>query len=122
MRLAILPFLAAMFLTPQAATAENCQIVQLDAGFKAGDLKGTAPADGIICYDLRFPKGQNLSIELASGRNVAITVPGHYDARNDRMFLGDLPGRLEVRVFQLMRAVNPQPFAVRIRFEAPGNG
>jgi hypothetical protein len=120
----IVKFLVCVVLltTPQLALAQACQVVRLSAGFSAGDVKGIAPADGIVCYDLQFPRGQNISIELASGKNVAITVPGHFDARTQRMFMGDLPGRLEVRVFQLMRAVTPQPFAVRIRFEAPGNG
>ena len=105
-----------------SSQAGTCPVVPLQAGFESGDLKGTAPADGVACFDLRFPEGQNLSIELVSGKNVSISVPGYYDDRTDRMFLGDLPGRLEVRVFQLMRAVAPEPFSVRIRFEAPGNG
>jgi hypothetical protein len=114
---------AALFaFSPLAATAQSCGVVQLDAGFSSGDLSGTAPADGVACFDLRFPRGQNLSIELVSGRNVTVSVPGHYDARSDRMFLGDLPGQLDVRVFQLDRAATPQPFVLRIRFEEPGNG
>lgn len=115
-------FLALALLAPLAAQAETCRVIRFDAGFTTGDLKGTAPADGTVCYDLRFPQGQNLSIELVGGRNVAVSAPGHFDARSDRMFLGDLPGRLELRVFQLMRSVTPQPFALRVRFEAPGNG
>lgn len=107
---------------PNSSRAETCPVVPLQAGFEIGDLKGMAPADGIVCYDLRFPEGQNLSIELVSGQNVSISVPGYYDDRPDRMFLGNLPGRLEIRVFQLMRAASPQEFSVRIRFEAPGNG
>ena len=119
----LLPIVAALAIaTPGFTLAQSCAVVSLQAGFEVGDLKGSAPADGILCYDVRFPKGQNLSIELVSGQNVSISVPGYYDDRVDRMFLGDLPGRLELRVYQLMRAVTPQPFTVRIRFEPPGNG
>lgn len=120
----LLLFIVAALATspPGTSHAETCPVVPLQADFQIGDLKDTAPADGIACFDLRFPEGQNLSIELVSGRNVSISVPGHYDDRTDRMFLGNLPGRLEIRVYQLMRAVEPEPFAVRIRFEAPGNG
>jgi hypothetical protein len=107
---------------PSVSHAQNCQAVQLDPGFEVGNLQGMAPANDVYCFDLSVPKGQNVSIELASGQNVSISVPGYYDDRTDRMFLGDLPGRLEIRVFQLMRSATPQPFAVRIRFEPPGNG
>lgn len=109
-------------MVPVSSQAQSCQTVELKADFATGDLKGLAPADGVACFNLRVPRGQNMSIELVGGRNVSISAPGYYDARNDRMFLGDLPGQLEIRVFQLMRSASPEPFAVRIRFEAPGNG
>ncbi len=105
---------------PGASHAQGCDVVRLESDFASGDLRGTTPADGMACFDLRVPQGQNLSIELESGRNVSISVPGYYDARNDRMFLGDVPGPLEIRVFQLMRAAAPEQFAVRIRFEDAG--
>lgn len=107
---------------PSASFAQTCEIVPLEASFKVGELRGIAPTNGITCFDLRIPKGQNMSIELANGQNVSISVPGYYDDRTDRMFIGDLPERLEVRVFQLMRSATPQPFTVRVRFEPPGNG
>jgi hypothetical protein len=122
MRLAGIFALALLALAPQAASAQGCEIVRLGADFTAGDLSGSAPAEGVLCYDLRFGQGQNISVELVSGENVTVSAPGYYDARNDRMYLGDLPGRLELRVFQLMRSATPQPFALRIRFEPPGNG
>jgi hypothetical protein len=109
-------------LAPQLASAQDCLIVRLKSDFTAGDIKGGAPADDLLCYDLRFEQGQNLSIELINGTNVSVTVPGYYDDRPGRMYLGDLPGQLEVRVFQLMRSATPQPFVLRIRGEAPGNG
>lgn len=118
-RLAVLAFL---LVAPQLANAQDCPVVRLKADFTAGDIKGIAPAEGFLCYDLRFGQGQNLSIELINGTNVSVTVPDFYDDRTDRMYLGDLPGQLELRVFQLMRSVTPQPFTVRIRAEAPGNG
>ena len=103
------------------SVAQSCQHVPLPAGFTVGDIKGVAPADGVVCYELTMPKGQNISVEVASGRNIATSGPD-WDARADRLFIGDLPGRMELRVFQLMRSAQPEPFAVRIRFEAPGNG
>lgn len=117
------PILAAAILAllPHFALAQECQVFEYPAGFEAGDLEGTAPADGVVCFDLRIPQGQNLSIELVSGQNVSVSVPGYYDDRPDRMFIGDLPGQVEVRVFQSMRAAAPQPFTLRIRFEQPGN-
>lgn len=114
--------LAVAIAAPGPSRGQSCPIVSLAADFKAGDLKGTAPADGVACYELRFPEGQNMSIELLDSQNVTASVPGHYDSRSDRMFLGNLPGHLEVRVFQLMRSAGEQPFTLRIRFEAPGNG
>jgi hypothetical protein len=122
MRLAKAMSLACALLTPQAIHADTCQILRFGAGFTTGDLNGSAPQEGEICYDLRFPTGQNLSIELVGGQNVSVSAPGYFDARSDRIFLGDLPGQIELRVFQLMRAPSPQPFALRIRFEPPGNG
>ncbi|MEZ5910895.1 MAG: hypothetical protein R3D84_00680 [Paracoccaceae bacterium] len=122
MRLFLSALVAFALAAPGIPKAGACPVVQLPADFTIGDLQGTAPAEGFVCYDVRFPMGQNLSIELVSGRNVSVTVPGYYDDRVDRMFLGDLPGQLEIRVFQLMRAATPQDFSVRIRFEAPGNG
>lgn len=103
------------------ALAQGCQRVELPAGFTVGDIKGVAPADGVICYDLVVPQGQNLSVEVVSGRNIITSGPG-WEARSDRMFVGDLPGRMKLGVGQLMRAAEPEPFAVRVRFEAPGNG
>lgn len=116
-------FLSAFWaLVPIGAFANECLTLTLDSSFVIGDIPGDAPAEGYICYDVFVPQGQNMSIEVASGRNVAVTVPGYYDARSDRMFIGNLPGHLEIRAFQVLRAVQPQPFLVRLRFEAPGNG
>ncbi|SES95214.1 hypothetical protein [Paracoccus homiensis] len=103
------------------AAAQGCQSVTLPANFTTGDIKGTAPADGMVCYDIKLPRGQNISIEVASGRNIIFTGPG-WDARSDRIFVGDLPGRLKISVGQLMRAAQPEPFAIRLRFEDAGNG
>ncbi|MBF9029023.1 hypothetical protein HKCCE3408_01330 [Rhodobacterales bacterium HKCCE3408] len=122
MRTKLIAALAALTLWPQVSLAQECQVIDLPAGFEAGALEGVAPVDGVVCFDLRFPRGQNLSIELASGQNVSVSVPGYYDDRPDRMFLGDLPGELEIRVFQLMRSPTSQPFTLNIRFEQPGNG
>ncbi len=119
LRIAAIVFAIAL---PALAAAEECQPVALAADFTAGDIHGNAPADGIVCYALSFPKGQNMSIELVEGKNVSVTVPGYYDDRPDRQFIGDLPGQLEIRVFQLFRAPGPQPFVLRLRFEEPGNG
>lgn len=123
MRRALLFFLSSIAIGAWAgpSTAQSCQRVELPAGFTVGDIKGVAPAEGIVCYDLIMPQGQNISVEVVSGRNIATSGPG-WDARADRLFIGDLPGQMELRVFQLMRAVQPEDFAVRIRFEPPGNG
>ncbi|GKY87779.1 hypothetical protein [Sinisalibacter aestuarii] len=113
---------ALLALAPAAASAQSCAIVELEAGFTAGDLSGIAPPEGVLCYELHIPRGQNMSIEVINGINVAVTVPDYYDARSARTFIGDLPERLELRVFQLLRSVRPEPFTVRLRFEPPGNG
>lgn len=122
MRLVPLILLGILCFAPHQGQAQGCLRLDLDSTFVIGDIPGDAPPEGFICYDLSFPRGQNMSIELASGRNVSISVPGYYDARNDRQFLGDLPGHLEIRVFQLLRSARPEPFLVRLRSEPPGNG
>jgi hypothetical protein len=110
---------AALLLSLQPATAQTCTPVEMEGDTR---IEGIAPPDGVVCYDLRFPQGQNLSLEVLDGINVSLTVPGYYDARNDRQFIGNLPGKLEIRVFQLMRSVTEEPFTVLVRFEPPGNG
>lgn len=122
MRISVLFTAAILAATPAALVAQACQPVTFQSDFTAGDILGTAPAEGVLCYMLQLTPGQNVSLEVVTGDNVAITVPGYFDARSDRTYIGDLPARLEVRVFQLMRSVTPQPFTLRIRFEPPGNG
>ncbi|MEC7762848.1 MAG: hypothetical protein VX874_13165 [Pseudomonadota bacterium] len=109
---------SAVTLTATAAFAE-CESITLD-----GDtyIDGEAPADGVLCYTFDTLPSNNLSIQVTRGENTAVTVPGYYDARSDRMFMAGLPETLEVRVFQVMRAAEPEPFTVVIRLEPPGNG
>ncbi len=102
-----------------SAALADCETITLD-----GDttIEGEAPADGALCYTFETLPSNNLSIEVVRGQNTAVSVPGYYDARSDRMFMAGLPKTLEVRVFQVMRAAAPEPFSVLIRLEPPGNG
>lgn len=111
---------SAVLLSATPALAAECETITLDGDTTT--IEGEAPADGTLCYRFETLTTHNLSIEVTRGKNTAVSVPGYYDARSDRMFMAGLPETLEISVFQVMRAAEPEPFSVLIRLEAPGNG
>ncbi|GGL67184.1 hypothetical protein [Wenxinia marina] len=120
MRLTVLSLLA-LFATP--AAAQECRTLQFPEGFTSGQVTGEASSEVTACFLLVVPPGQNISIDV-EGPGMVHAMPGQWDAMDQRMFLGDYPGRpnpLQVNVAPLMRAPMT-PFTLTVRFEPPGNG
>ncbi len=116
--LRLIPFcIAATLAAP--VSAQTCAALTLS---ETTTLTGEAPADGYLCYLLTIPQPQNLSLEVTGARNTAVTAVGVYDARERWTYFAAYPQPLELRVFQVLRALNDEPFSLHIRFEAPGNG
>jgi hypothetical protein len=107
-----LGFLAAPF----ASHAQECETIRFARGASSATVEGIAPADGVICYEIGTGAGQTARIAVERGRNTAFTVEGIADARADLSFQ-TRKGVYRILVFQLMRAIEGESFALNIAIE-----
>ena len=99
---------------PGAGSLEGCTALDLTGGAGPWELTGDAPFDDVACYELLVPPGAPISVEVIRGLNVITTVADHYDARSDRQIVSSPSGRIKLLVGQLMRAIEAEPFLIRI--------
>lgn len=107
-----------------AAPAQACEAIRVAPGASSGEVAGLAPPDGVRCYALEVGEGRRARVRVLDGRNVAFSVEGRVDAQADYAFVTER-GTDRILVFQLLRAVAPEPFVLEVsvtggRVEAPG--
>ena len=108
---------------PAATLAQTCTPVVFPAGYTSGMLEGLAPADGVICYTLDMRAHDNNLALSVTGRNVAFSWFDALNGEDGQTAAAFVPeGNVEVRVFQLFLAVEPEPYRLIITFTPPGNG
>lgn len=95
--------------------AENCTEIRFAPGKTSAELHGEAPANDVICYTMRTGAGQQASIQVLEGANTIVTVLGvpEAEARQDIAFTTQA-SRYDIRVGQLMRALEPEPFRMLV--------
>lgn len=111
-------------LCAQPVFAQSCATVQFPSGYTTGALTGAVPPEGVVCYVLDMSgHDNNLRIEVA-GRNVVFSFNDGFYANDaqERIELVPQTPRVEVRVNQLMRAVQAEDYRLTITFLPPGNG
>lgn len=96
--------------------AEACTEIRFAQGATSAEITGDAPPDDVLCYTMRTGAGQTARIQVLEGLNVIVGVVDVADARDDLTFTTEARA-YEIRVGQLMRAVQPQPFRVLVSVE-----
>lgn len=103
---------ASLWLQPLTAAAQqDCPSIMLESGQQI--IEGMAPADDVVCYELYALQGMRAELEIASGRNVIFSVRNLVDAQ-DRYVLEFGQDGWTILVGQLMRAIEDEPFVLRI--------
>lgn len=97
---------------------EECTEIRFTPGKTSAEIQGEAPAKDVICYSMRTGAGQQARIQLLEGANTIATVPGvpEAEARQDIAFTTQAR-QYEIRVGQLMRALEPEPFRMLVSVE-----
>lgn len=106
--------LAALHLLVAAGTAQaqSCEPIQFKRGHDSGTVRGIAPPDDVVCYELRTGAGQRADISVA-GSNVMFSVSGLVDGRDQYSFTTEKKA-YRIVVGQLMRSINDEPFALTV--------
>lgn len=103
-----------------AKAQQDCRPIRFPPGHSAAVVTGTVPASGrnsaaeILCYSLAVGDGQNATIRLESGHNVAISIPDIGDARDGFEFV-TRRGTYELHVFQLFPGGTTEPFRISVK-------
>lgn len=100
------------------AGSGDCVPVLFGSDQTSADVSGSAPPDDVVCYSLRTVAGQRVNIKVVAGKNIIFSVKGLADARDQYDFVADR-SRYEFVVGQLMRAVAPKDFRIRIDITVP---
>lgn len=113
-----MPWFAAVFVLFIAALpAAACEEIRFTAGASAGEVVGVAPAEGFACYTFGTGQGQTARLRVVDGPGIAFSILGERDGQDDYAFT-TRAGTYEVRVFQMFRAVQDQPFRLRLEIDA----
>lgn len=99
-----------------ANAATDCTEIRFAAGTSAVEISGEAPANDVACYTMRTGAGQQARIQVLEGNNTIVTVIGLAEARQDIAFVTEAK-EYRLLVGQLMRALQPQAFRMRISVE-----
>jgi hypothetical protein len=105
--------LAALAAAPLSQAAPQCEAIRFERGATSATIKGVAPADDVICYEMETAEGQTATLKVLSGPNTIFTIEDIADAQDSYQF------RTEARTYrilvgQLMRAAGGEAFALRI--------
>lgn len=114
-------FVAALWIIVGASGAQaamNCEEIRFAPGASSAEVVGEAPSDDVLCYTISTAAGQDANLQVLDGSNTIVTVLGvpEAEARQDISFK-TREGEYEIRVGQLLRAIEPQPFRLLIRVE-----
>ncbi len=99
---------------------EDCTEIRFVLGKTSAEILGEAPAKDVICYTMRTGPGQQARIQVLEGANTIATIPGapEAEARQDIAFTTQAR-QYEIRVGQLMRALEPEPFRMLVSVNQP---
>lgn len=109
--------LAALLAVLGAWEAGACEEIRFAPGTSSAEIRGLAPADEVICYQMRTGAGQRAFLEVREGRNTVFSVEGLADAQ-DRYRFTTRGGVQRIFVSQLFRAVAAEPFRLFVQVEA----
>jgi hypothetical protein len=98
--------LAAIHLLAAAGTAQaqSCEPIQFKRGHDSGTVRGIAPPDDVVCYELGTGAGQRADVSI-EGSNVMFSVSGLVDARDQYSFTTEKK-TYRIDVGQLMRSIS----------------
>ncbi|MDY8110792.1 hypothetical protein U0C82_16750 [Fulvimarina sp. 2208YS6-2-32] len=103
-----------------AAARENCTPLKFETGATSAVVRGVAPPEDPrdplpsgICYSIDVGDGQTARIRFRSDGNVAVTVPGVGDMREDLEFK-TRRGTYRLEVWQLSPTTSEVPFEMRV--------
>lgn len=82
-------------------------------GTSSAEIRGEAPPNNVLCYEMRTGGGQDARIRVLEGRNTFVSVEGVADAQTDLSFTTE-PRTYRLRVGQLMRAARPEAFRLLV--------
>ena len=105
---------ALLSLSPTWAEAqERCRPIQFAQNQSSAEIRGTAPAEGGVCYTLATGEGQTARVRVLSGKNIIFNIEGVTDPRDDFEFRTQRK-TYRINVAQLMRSVTPEAFKVSV--------
>jgi hypothetical protein len=107
-----LPFIVSLVLALPAHAQDGCTEVHFERGQSSATIRGSAPAEDVVCYSFGAGAGQTANLKV-TGRNVVVSVIDVGDARTSWTFKTKAQTYKFV-VGQLMRAVTPEPFTVTL--------
>lgn len=99
-------------LAPPPSVGEACETIRFARGSYTGSVKGIAPAEDSVCYQLTTAAGQRAEVSV-SGRNVIFTIGDLVDAQDSYSFTIEKK-TYKIYVGQLMRSVTPEPFSLTV--------
>lgn len=113
-RLPGLTYLAASCLLIAASTvyAQSCEPIQFKRGHYSGTVRGIAPPEGFICYEVKTGAGQRADVWV-QGRNVMFSIPGIVDGQDRYRFTTEKK-TYQILVAQLMRSISNEPFLLTV--------
>ncbi|GGE96954.1 hypothetical protein GCM10007285_25710 [Stappia taiwanensis] len=95
----------------QVPWAPECEFLRLDPAFAPVEVAATASPEGIDCYAIKPIAGTDVTIEIAEGRNVVLSISGLVDAVDRHRFRASGFG-YRVTVGQLMRSMTQEPYRI----------
>jgi hypothetical protein len=113
-RLLGLALLAASHLVIVAspAHAQSCKPIQFKRGHYSGTVRGIAPPEDGVCYEVRTGAGQSADVRV-DGRNVIFSIPGVVEVQERYSFTTEKK-TYRILVSQLMRSVTDEPFSLTV--------
>jgi len=104
--LALVGLIAAVIAMPVLA----CETIHFKRGTYSATVRGVAPADDLVCYQMATGPSQQMSLRL-SGRNVIFSVDNVIEGQNEYSFITE-KRTYRISVSQLMRSMTDQPFTL----------
>jgi hypothetical protein len=108
----VLVALGALLTVAGTAHAGSCEPIHFKRGHYSGSVRGVAPPDDIVCYEVGTGAGQHAEVRI-EGRNMVFSIEGVVDAR-DRYSFTTEKKTYRITVAQLMRSVTSEPFTLTV--------
>ena len=93
--------------------ADGCKPIHFAAGERSTTVKGSAPAEGVVCYSIGTGADQTATLKVTSGDNTVFTIDGLVDAQDSYTFKTERK-TYKVLVGQLMRSASAEKFSLDV--------